>query len=339
MSAIRILHRFFPIQNHVKRIRLNYLFKAYLHSEEFQQNTLLRGFIEEFRKHVPLVEAISSEGSDLMQLAGLGFLACSYLLCLAMYDKIVHPEYLVNIAISYIYVDYILDSCNDEEISNYVKIVKRVMEDDIKRLKKGEEVDPELVKLHPSLVCYRKIVDGRLGVAKAAKKLFETELKSVTVQRNPNNTKEDYRKICRDKGGYTGVLLFRMLNETDIPKRRNIPESNLFDIGYCAQLIDDFIDVHLDIKSGVSTLATYEYQKYGNLDDYLDLTFREIYKIKPYFRLAQLIFCCVMLYAVSKGDVVTSKTFRRVEPFIVLDQRYGTDVESEFSNSIGFLHF
>jgi len=93
-------------------------------------------------------------------------------------------------------------------------------------------------------------------------KLFNVEIEGLFIQKNNYFSREIYYDIALRKGGYTMQLLQNIVGNQD----PTIAEAS-FKLGGIMQLIDDLIDTLYDKENGINTIATYDLEHKGNLDD------------------------------------------------------------------------
>lgn len=108
---------------------------------------------------------------------------------------------------------------------------------------------------------YNKLLLQCPNIKGSIKRLFDSQIKGVKIQKDSDYTREVYYDIAMDKGGHTMQVIQDMLGGDE-----KILESS-YHIGTIMQLIDDIADVCSDQEKGINTIATHEITTKGYLDD------------------------------------------------------------------------
>jgi len=197
----------------------------------------------------------------------------------------------------YLYVDYYLDT---KEIDKC-------------KLKKMKEMifDPfmdNIPDMEDMVSAYRRILNNNTDECKIKMiEVFLTEVEGMSYQKNPNLTSEHYLDIAERKGGTTSLAINSMFTE-DTNKYSDV----VYIIGSIIQLLDDMMDVSLDMKQGIHTIATHELSKYGNMDRLWCYTVLKIDTITPPFIIFKFLMCEILTYILGhRHEHFTYKLKRR----------------------------
>lgn len=224
---------------------------------------------------------------------------------------------MIDFVMCYLWVDFILDQPKEEftDSLKFIIKVKDIIISDLNNLRHGRELDSELAEYHPVFKAYRKIVNGELRLVKAFYTLLVSELKSVKIQSNHNLPRDEYLKICQEKGENTSILIAEVLG---VPVN---PQIKL--LGYICQIVDDIIDIQDDLNEEIQTVATYDYLNDGNVDKLYIHAFELLDSLDPTYNLLRYAFMLLLGYHSSKPDNALSKELsKKVKPYVYLDYRY-----------------
>lgn len=168
-------------------------------------------------------------------------------------------------ALLYVWVDGVFDS---SEMSEGEKNLTKSL---IIRTLREEETDAD--KNNVIYILYKEVVKTSSDV-KSMKELYGVIIQSLAIQKDMTASTDKLREITYLKGG-TSVYVALCI----IYGRSSFKKSQIFQIGYCIQLLDDLMDCRDDLKHDIVTLATSRVRKGKNLDGLAKELEREIYKI------------------------------------------------------------
>jgi len=197
----------------------------------------------------------------------------------------------------YLYVDYYLDT-------------KEVDKCKLKKMKKMifDPFNDNIPDMEDMVLAYRRILNNNSDDCKIKMiEVFLTEVEGMSYQKNPNLTSEHYLDIAERKGGTTSLAINSMF----------IPDTNKYSdvvyiIGSIIQLLDDMMDVSLDMKQDIHTIATHELSKYGNMDRLWCYTVLKINTITEPFIVFKFLMCEMLTYILGhRHEHFTYKLKRR----------------------------
>lgn len=215
-------------------------------------NDILKSyFVYRFRKYIHLYSFTTLE--EAYETIGSTYMVLVFCVIIngykrASFDILTVLEDNFYFTMMYSLVDTLLDTNNEHKIKN-IKSIKSIIYDGQK-----EDNSPLINALYE---IYLHFIN-REEVISSLKTAFEAEYLSYLIQYNKCN-EDQYKKVCEDLG-YTMYALFKSIN--------NISGVEEYDriIGYVGQLCDNIIDIDDDIKSAINTIATFVYQRDGNVD-------------------------------------------------------------------------
>lgn len=218
-------------------------------------------------------------------------------------DNNINYECLFLLTFLYLLVDNYIDNSNiDENIKNQnILRMKEILNP--KSSKFNEQYKPRFIKLLENI--YNKLVSIYPKSKKFIKLLFESEIDSISVQKSEYFCYQTYLNMAYEKGGRTLMVLYSIVG---IDNEEIKVES--FDLGIIMQLIDDSLDVFLDKKNNICTVATYHLDVYGNLDLLWFEIMDKISKISSKFQLYSFIYTLMAIYLPKKLPDVYSNDIK-----------------------------
>lgn len=149
-------------------------------------------------------------------------------------------------------------------------------------------VDPVLKTI---AIIYHKLITRCPPVKDAIIKLFNAEIEGLEIQKNNSLHRDKYYNIAILKGGYTMQVLQHIVGNQD----PTIVQAS-FQLGGIMQLIDDLIDILSDKCNGINTIATYDLEHEGTLDNlWIDIMAR-IDAIDKRFTIFKILYTIFAVY-------------------------------------------
>ena len=178
--------------------------------------------------------------------------------------KIEEIEGIFTFSLCYMLVDHFLDNIDnsEKEKGQCMKDIVNLLLYDI------ESSDNKLI--NAAMDRYRILIKNNPDCKKYIIDLLKSELQGVTVSKNKNLKREEYKSIAEEKGGKTSLAISQIIRLKD--------DSIHYDCGKCIQLIDDFLDIKDDESLNIYTLARYDLD-HNNLDRYVYDSIQEIDKL------------------------------------------------------------
>lgn len=322
-----ILEKWFPAISYTKRQAIT-LFIQQMLRRLFSNNNDFFEFIQQ--NIYSLDNLLNKHINGDMYIFGIVTYFCGMILSLVFNGKIQNEKRIMNIVLLYLLLDNVLDLNDPAQTKIFIKNIRMVINRDLDDLTNKRPLDESLLEIHPSISYYRKMIDGDLNTLIATKELFEAEVNSVHIQRNANLTKEEYRDICYHKGICTSILLYRIVTNNDDPTELEEVKK----IGYCCQLIDDIMDYREDMNNNIHTIATQEYSKNGHLDNLVFKLIKKIDKLSPKYNIVKYLFFIVLLYEISKHQILSTTNRRKVDPHIYMNYIFGVDPFKELERLV-----
>ena len=330
-----ILSRWFPYIGYKNKIRVGTFVKNLVSSwtRSNETNFLTSGAPgESINEITEALEGCLTQNVDtsILKVSAIGCYLSGWMLGFSYFGYNRNINELTNLVRCYLHVDFILDSSSDEMKKDLIEKVGKILTSDLQNLRAGHDVDPDLEHLHPSFKFYRRMVDKKLERVERLFDLFRSEVKSVKIQSSNDLPRETYLEMAREKGEHTGLLFAAVLDVPITDNEENFKQFKL--MGYACQLLDDIVDLFKDQADGITTIATHDLEKFGNIDELFKLTLRLVDQFDPLYNFIRYGFMMVLTHAVSRPDNIFSLELRRlVDPYIYIDYRYFGEIEGMFT--------
>lgn len=182
-----------------------------------------------------------------------------YMCCFDIYSVCDNTviDAMINFTLLYMYTDYYIDN-NDVDTATLNSMMMAVQSPD---------TTSEECKSHPILsellACYSSILKFNPNSKSALYDLFVCEITTMKRQKNTSLSRHEYMEIAKSKGGLTTLGILSVIDRKNEVMRYS---DDVYLIGSIIQLIDDMLDIDIDIKSHINTIATYTLTVDGNLD-------------------------------------------------------------------------
>ena len=290
---------------------MNYAFDENINMIEFIQNNI----------HT-LDDLLNRHINYDMYISGTIFFMSACILDITINGKLKYRNRIMSLVLLYIMVDNIFDNSSPTEIKSFISDIRRVIESDLFKIENQQPLDDSLLSLHPSVKYYRKMVGYNKNVIIAVRQMFEYEVDSVKFQASNAHNREDYLKMAHLKGSQSLKLLYHIIavNPTELE------EKEFGQIGHCCQLVDDMMDYQDDIKQNIHTIATYEYNLHGNMDQLFRETIEKLDNLSPKYNLIRYGMLLMLMFTVSKYRMLSPSLRRRVDPYIYINYIFDTHI-------------
>lgn len=234
-------------------------------------------------------------------------------------------QYMTDISlynILYILVDHYMDDIKIEE-----EVKKRAMGQMailIETPERYQELDLEDKILEDIAKIYEQLVKRNPETKNAMKKIFHAEMESVYIQKNSDHSRETYYNLALKKGGYTMEVLKYMVGIKN-------DDNSTYELGIIMQLIDDCIDVFADLDNGINTIATHDFQKFGNIDNIITEIIHRIDNIDKKYRIFNIIYMMFVTYIPNRiPNAVSPKLYSQLNQYNIFEQINGSEFLTEF---------
>ena len=199
------------------------------------------------------------------------------------YGYIKEIEGLFTFAVCYMLIDHFLDNTENTDIEK-----DECIRDIYNFVVLGEKNNNKLV-----LAVGDRYLDLIKRVPESREyfiKLFQSEIRGVTIQRSSIFERDVYLKIAEEKGGLTSLCIASILG-------LEMDNDNNYNLGLLIQMTDDSLDIQDDIALGIYTLARYDID-HGNLDRYIYENIVKINNLSPVYNLFKIILLSGMILGV-----------------------------------------
>jgi hypothetical protein len=283
---------------------------------------LLRKYIELLRPYTDIL-GISGEDNrpreaDCAASGIVFFYGClCYIMHFPGWGQHIEDIFLYNLL--YILVDHYIDDIKVNSIDKKHAISQMyILIMDPSQHERLPLIDPILKTI---AIVYQRLITRCPDTKKSIIKLFEAEIEGLTIQKDSSSSREKYYDIAIRKGGYTMQVLQHIVGDTD----PTITDAS-FHIGTIMQLIDDSVDVIADQKNGIHTIASYDLQNKGNLDElWIDIMNR-IRNIDARFTIFTFLYTVFTVYLPDRIRDCYSESLRQLtNPLNLFDYTYGCD--------------
>lgn len=308
MDTIRRISKLIGPASHTQKIRFAYFFNSFKDSGIINSNPHIKLGIDIVKSEIPYIREMTGESEESLWTRSMGFLVWCiiYACCLDKHDCYEKLAYLV---VTYLYVDTALDGHTGLEMLNDLR----------------EYIYSRKVTNHNSRLvnAYLKYECGNEKVNEAAKKLLLSEIQSVSIQENLTLTKEEYQDITVKKSMYTVLLVNEIMDVS-------IDDDLLYLISYTGQVYDDLMDYPEDLKNNIETLITYDFKRHGIIDQSYGEFVEVVNRLPDRFNIMKMFFYLGTLYTIGKYGNISPSLFRKLDPYILFDPRYGVNMDVIF---------
>lgn len=239
-----------------------------------------------------------------------------------------HIEEIFLYDILYVLVDHYIDDIGVSPQTKKEAIAQMyLLIEDPSLHETMELIDPVLKVIAQT---YHKLLQRCPAAKPTIIKLFQAEISGLSVQQDGTRSRDDYYSTALNKGGYTMQVLQHIVGDTD-PEITKASHH----IGTVMQLVDDSVDVLADQAAGIHTIATYDLETKGHLDDlWLDIMQR-ISQISPKFTLFIMLYTVFTVYLPDRTESAYNEEIRRkVTPLNMFDYHYGCDGSALLVNAL-----
>jgi len=276
-------------------------------NNNFDTCFLINDYVENLLPHLDVLRISKFENNlrDKTSLAsGFIFLIYSVIYkCINYYND--DKESIYDYIILYMLMDqYIDDSTIDDDKKTEVIKQMVILIYDPYQYKNMKLIDPILENM---AITYIKLIIKYPNIKKSFINLFNIQIKGHIKQKNTNLSREDYYDLSIHKGIYTNNVLCDIYGITDDQEKLLNNE-----IGIIVQLIDECSDVNEDINSNIYTIATYDLDKTGYLDNIIIDIMERIDKINNKYIIYKILFTYVVIYIVSQNNKFFSKNLNLI---------------------------
>jgi len=311
-----MINRWAPTTSHRYKVRINYIVGYILSKLKL---TIYNG-------DVGLTRNILDDIGYTLKLSQYSITSCISMyavICIVSmiyYHKIKNFNSIYYASILYIDSDYTVDL--SPEPQEYIDHINSIIQDDIKWYESHGEIPECDEKTDKNIRWYRLMIKDRPQAIYKVFDLFDSEIRSSVIQMKKNISREELMKITLEKSKDTAHFMCAILDIDDDDFR-----DTLSFIGYICQLVDDFYDMDEDKKAGIKTLFTYDMEKYGNVDQLFEEIIKCLYSLDNKYNLIRLCMLHFTLYIPTKFNVISTVLMLQIEPYILVDNRYGVSLE------------
>lgn len=190
--------------------------------------------------------------------------------------KVEEIEGLFTFALCYMLIDHFLDDIDnsDEEKAKVMKDVYNFLAFSI------EEPTNKLIQAAKDR--YNELILRNSKIRESLISLFKSEIQGAAISKNRNLSREEYKKIAKEKGGKTSSAIAQIIGIS------HTEDSPHYICGSLIQYVDDMLDIKDDEELNIYTLARYDYD-HGNLDNYIYETMVEINDMGPIYNFFKVI--------------------------------------------------
>lgn len=199
-----------------------------------------------------------------------------------------HIEDIFLYTLLYMLVDHYIDDIGlDSNLKNQAIKQMFILIDNPLAHEYLQLIDPVLKTI---AIVYHKLITRCPNTKPLIIKLFKAEIDGIYIQNN-NCSRTQYYDIANRKGGYTMEVLQHIVGNND-------PTISLasFQMGNIMQLLDDMVDINADKNNGIHTIATYELETEGKLDNLWVDIINRINSIDDRFTIFKILYTVFAVY-------------------------------------------
>ncbi len=217
------------------------------------------------------------------------------------YGYIAEIEGLFTFALCYMLIDHFLD---DNTISAGEK--EKSMKDIYNFIYKGER-NSENILINSAADRYLSLIERVPQCKPYILRLFQAELKGVSVQRRKDLNRDIYLKIAEEKGGLTAACIGSIIGLSD-----EVNETESMLLGSLIQTpCDDLLDVKDDKELDIYTLIRYDMDR-GFLDRYLYESIKKINSLSPVYNLFKVILLTGIVLGIHDNPGCISEELNKI---------------------------
>ena len=234
---------------------------------------------------------------------------------------------LYKYTILYLLMDQYIDDINlDENIKNQAILQMAILIKDPETYKNTKLVDPILKYM---VIIYIELINKYPNIKDVIINIFNVQIKGHINQKFSNLDREVYYKISADKGGYTSQVLSHIFEMKD---SKDIEYS--YDIGVIVQLLDECSDIREDRLNNIYTIAIYDLDNKGFLDDICIDMINRISILGNKYTIIKIMLTYYVILLISKNpQYYSSKLKNLIKPYNIfqyIDEKHGLNIIANY---------
>lgn len=248
-----------------------------------KDNFLINWYLDEIKDHIDNLSKLSIDGECIFTSGFICFIGqlILYMCQYGLWNSSAVRD-IRDFTLLYLYTDYCLDNHPSDDIMNILGVMIR---------------DPykfdSITGLDPIVKLYRGILERHKNCKDKMINVMVSELEGISYQKRNDLGWDDYLSIAIKKGSSTTIAIQSMFTENS---SLNDQVGNL---GVIIQFIDDMLDVELDKKNNINTIATYSIDVLGSMDKLWIETARRIHEIHEPFVVFKTLMLEALMYVLS----------------------------------------
>lgn len=253
---------------------------------------LLRKYIELLRPYTDIL-GVSGKGkepreADCLASGIVFFYGCLfYIMHFKGWGNHIEDIFLYNLL--YILVDHYIDDIRiDIQLKSTAISQMFILIMDPLSYKTMPLIDPILKTI---AIVYNRLITRCPQSKDSIITLFKSEIEGLNIQKTDSLERGKYYDIALRKGGHTMEVLQHIVGDND----PTIKEAS-FHLGTIMQLIDDLIDSQQDKKNDINTIATYDFENKGLLDELWIDIIKRIDSIDSRFTIFKILYTIFVVY-------------------------------------------
>jgi hypothetical protein len=292
----------FEITENEKKFFYELYMKIIVNNNKLDNFFLMNNYVENLLPHLDVLR-ISKFENNLRDKTSLssGFIFLFYMI---IYKSINYnnddKQSIYDYVILYILMDKYIDDITIDN-SKKTEVIKQmaILIYDPYQYKNMKLIDPILKNM---AITYIKLIKKYPNIKKSFINLFNIQIKGHIKQKSNTLSREEYYDLSVNKGIYTNSILCDIFEIKDEHEKLINNE-----LGVIAQLIDECDDVEEDINSNIYTIATYDLDNIGYLDNIIIDIMERIDKINNKYLIYKILATYLLIYIISKTPKFFSK--------------------------------
>lgn len=293
----------FEITENEKNFFYELYMKIIIDNNKLDNLFIINDYIKNLLPHLDVLRISKTQNNLRDQTSlGSGFLSLSFSFLYKCYNdgKNDDTESIYDYIILYMLMDQYIDDINmDDWKKNDVIKQMVILISDPYQYKNMKLIDPILENMS---IIYIKLINKHPNIKKSFINLFNIQIIGNIKQKKTTLSREEYYDLSINKGMYTNNILGNIIG---IIGEDEILINN--ELGIIAQLLDECADVKDDISSNIYTIAIYDLDNIGYLDNIIIDIIERVDKLDNKYCIYKILYTYIVIYIITQNPNFFSK--------------------------------